>query len=91
MKVADADETIRTRFGLPKEIAGAVVVEVEPGSVASSLGLKPGDVIESVDGKPVKDGRELQDAMSGIKWGDRKTREDGAVRRAVRGSRRRAK
>lgn len=71
VSIADLDDAVRGQYGLPKDVDGAVVVSVEPGSIAKSLGLKPGDVIESVGGKAVHSGTELQDAMKGIKWGDR--------------------
>ncbi len=35
------------------EAAGAVIVEVTPGSGAEDAGLKPGDVVSEVDGLPV--------------------------------------
>ena len=72
VEIADADETVRTRYGLPKESTGAVVVTVAAGSIADNLGLKPGDVVESIDGKAVTSGKDLQDAMKGVKWGDHK-------------------
>ena len=72
VSIKDVDESLANQYGLPKDTPGAVVTGVETGSVAASLGIKPGDVIQSVDGKPIKDGRDLQDAMSGVKWGDRK-------------------
>jgi serine protease Do len=72
VQIADVDDSVRSQFGLPKTATGVVIVSVEKGSVASSLGIKPGDVIESIDGKAVADGRSLKDAMSGVKWGDRR-------------------
>lgn len=72
VEIADADETVRNRFGLPSSVDGAVIVSVTRGSVAASLGLKAGDVITNFGGKAVHNGRDLTDAMSGVKWGDRK-------------------
>jgi serine protease Do len=38
---------------------GVLVNKVEPGGPAEKAGLKPGDVITSVDGRPIKDGDDL--------------------------------
>ncbi len=38
---------------------GIVIEKIEPGSPADKAGLKPGDVITNVDGKPVHNGNEL--------------------------------
>lgn len=38
---------------------GIVIAAVEPGSPADKAGLKPGDVITTVDGKPVHTGNDL--------------------------------
>ncbi len=43
---------------------GVVVNSVESGSPAERAGLKRGDVITSVDGKPIKSGDELVDIIS---------------------------
>lgn len=72
VQIADVDESVRSQFNLPKTATGVVIVSVEKGSVASSLGIKPGDVIESIDGKSVADGKSLKDAMNGVKWGDKR-------------------
>jgi serine protease Do len=49
-------ETIALRPVVASQLgtnAGLLVVYVEPGTPASEAGLQPGDVIQSVDGKPV--------------------------------------
>ena len=38
---------------VPKEVNGVVVGQVASGSPAGDLGIQPGDVIVSVDQKPV--------------------------------------
>jgi serine protease Do len=42
---------------------GAVVTQVEPNSPGAQAGLKTGDVIRSLDGKPVEDATQLQVAV----------------------------
>jgi serine protease Do len=43
----------RGMLGLPSDINGAVVAEVEPGSPAAEKGIRPGDVITRVNQKAV--------------------------------------
>ena len=38
---------------------GVLVQEVQPGGPADKAGLKPGDIITSIDGRPIKDGDDL--------------------------------
>ncbi|HEY5291417.1 MAG TPA: Do family serine endopeptidase, partial [Burkholderiales bacterium] len=44
-------------------IDGAVVVKVEPGSPADKAGLKPRDIVTSVNGKPVRGSADLRNRM----------------------------
>jgi hypothetical protein len=50
---------------------GVQLLEVTHGSVAEFAGLHPGDVIDSVDGKPVRTPAELSSALSGHARGDK--------------------
>ncbi len=52
--VSNLDQQIRQQFKLPDTVKGAVITEVKPDSAAAEAGLKPGDVIESINHHPVK-------------------------------------
>jgi serine protease Do len=43
-----------------KNATGALITDVQSGSPAASAGLKTGDVVKEIDGKPVEDASELQ-------------------------------
>ena len=55
---------IASTLGLA-EPEGALVLNVAPGSPAARAGLKQGDVVRSVDGKPVKEFRDLAKLVAG--------------------------
>lgn len=52
--VADLDSGARQQFQVPSHIRGVVVTEVDPNSASAEAGLKPGDIIEEIDRKPVQ-------------------------------------
>ena len=39
---------------------GAIVADIEPGSAADRMGLRPGDMVLTLDGKPIENGRQFQ-------------------------------
>jgi serine protease Do len=43
---------------------GVLVQEVQPGGPADKAGLKPGDIIVSIDGRSIKDGNDLVDEIA---------------------------
>jgi serine protease Do/serine protease DegQ len=53
-----------------KETQGALISQVMPDSSAEEAGLKAGDIIVSVDGKPVDDANELRNAIGLKRSGD---------------------
>jgi len=54
VEVADLDQQAHDQFNVPKEVKGAIVTQVEPGSAAAEAGLKPGVVIQEINHHPVK-------------------------------------
>jgi serine protease Do len=66
-----------------KERTGALVAEVTPDSPAEDAGLKTGDVIVELDGKPVRDSRHLKLQVAQIAPGKEvpvKVSRDGKVK-----------
>ncbi len=57
-------------LGLPNA-AGAIVRNVDPGSAAEHAGLRAGDVIAAIDGKPIADTRDLLARTASIAPGTR--------------------
>jgi len=56
--VSDLDNRARQQFDLPPALKGVVVTQVDPNSASAEAGLKPGDVIQEINRKPVKTAEE---------------------------------
>jgi Do/DeqQ family serine protease len=54
-----------------KDVRGAIVSSVQPDSAASHAGIKQGDVITAVNGKPVNDSNELRNEIAATAPGTR--------------------
>jgi S1-C subfamily serine protease len=61
--LVDVDKLLRRALRIPPDVQGAVVLQVEPGSAAAESGLRPGDVIQSVNRREVKDADDAADLM----------------------------
>ncbi len=60
----------RSNLGMPSDVNGALVVQVEPGSAAAEKGMRPGDVITRVNQKSVGTVNEAISALNAAKQSD---------------------
>lgn len=66
----ELDAKLAKSLGLPENASGVVVANVGQGSPAEQAGIQQGDVIQRVDGKPVKIGKEVQSLIRQHKPGE---------------------
>ncbi|HTP28719.1 MAG TPA: Do family serine endopeptidase [Anaeromyxobacteraceae bacterium] len=60
-------------FGLKENAKGALVQSVQPRSPAATAGIRPGDVVFSVNGKPIESASQLTRTVSGVSPGGKAT------------------
>jgi len=70
--IQDINQSLASSFGL-KHPAGALVNSVEDGSPADKAGIKPGDVILSLNGQPVDTSADLPPRVAVLKPGTEAT------------------
>jgi serine protease Do len=64
-QIQTVTKDIASSVGLDKP-EGAIVAEVQPNSPAANAGIKTGDVVLSINGKAVKDARELSRQVASL-------------------------
>ena len=64
MTITEVGEDAREAFSLPNDTRGAIVQSVTPGKPADQAGIQHGDVITEIDGKPIRNNRDLIDYIS---------------------------
>lgn len=64
VEFAELTSQLRRQMNIPNNVQGVIITEVQPGSAAERAGLEPGQVIEEVNRKPV---RNLQDATASLR------------------------
>jgi serine protease Do len=67
--LSDLNPDVREQLQAPSDVQGAVVERVVPGSPADNAGLASGDIIVSVNRKPVKSAQDVQQALSNVPAG----------------------
>ena len=72
VQVQNITDDLRRQYHIPGGEKGAVVMTVEPGSIASGLNLQPGDVIESIGAAKIGSADDLVQAMQPLKLGDKR-------------------
>ena len=63
--LAALTDAARQSLNLPGNVAGVVVTDVDPAGPAAAKGLRPGDVIEQVDGRKVSSLADVTAAIDG--------------------------
>lgn len=58
---------IKSQYGIPSEISGVIVTQVEEGSYAQELGFAKGDIIVQVESITIKDFEDFMEAVSRYK------------------------
>lgn len=72
LTVAPIDARSRTKFGIGEKTSGVVIAEVDAGKDAAEKGLRPGDIITSVNQRPVRTPDELAAAVEEASKAQRK-------------------
>ncbi len=71
IRAQDLTPDLGQAFGLAPETKGAVVVQVDAGSAADKAGIRSGDVIIGVNGRPVHNGSELRNVVGLLRVGQK--------------------
>lgn len=61
--LSQLDDETRERLGLPEDMSGVVITDIEPDGRAAAQGLAPGDVIEQVDGQEVSSPSDVEEQL----------------------------
>ena len=87
VEVQEITQELAESFGL-REPTGALIAGVQRGSPADAGGIKPGDILVAVDGKPVKDPQVMLELIARQKPGEtvafQLRRQKGLIDTAIR-------
>ena len=72
VSVVTLDDKMRKQFSIPAGVRGAVVVSVQPGSVAERIGMQAGDVIQKFGDVAIDTADQVSTAMKSVKSGDKR-------------------
>ncbi|MEE8059006.1 MAG: DegQ family serine endoprotease [Pseudomonadales bacterium] len=61
--IQDLTRVLATVFDIDEQQRGVVIAEVQPGSAGDKAGLEAGDIVISVDGKPVESTAQLRNEI----------------------------
>lgn len=66
VSIQDIDQSTREALGLAIDQKGVLIGDVFKNQPAEKAGIKPGDIIVSIDGKNVNESNELRNAIAGL-------------------------
>lgn len=69
VEVQDMSPDMANSFGLPDN-KGALLAGILRGGPADQAGIRPGDIVQAVNGRPINTPQELLDQVSSLKPGD---------------------
>ena len=61
IEAADLDTRTRNQLGIPPDVRGAVILNMDRDSIAAENGLRPGDVIMEVNKQKIRSAREFNE------------------------------
>src|SRR5262249_32545576 len=67
VEVGDLTAAFRRQLGIPREIRGALITNVDPNSASYDAGLRRGDVIQEINRKPVQQAEEAVELSNHVK------------------------
>jgi len=73
VSLGDITPEVRKRLGLATDLQGAVIAEVSLDKTADEAGLKPGDIVLSVNDKTIHDANEAKNAVRAVAKADKKS------------------
>ena len=68
--LGDLNSDLRDQLQAPRDIHGAVIEQVQPGSSADNAGLQRGDIILEVNRHKVQSAQDVQQALSSVPKGE---------------------
>jgi len=66
VSIQELDRATREAFGLPAETKGVLIGDVFKGQPADKAGVKRGDVVQKIDGKPTENANALRNLVASI-------------------------
>lgn len=70
VQIQDLNAQLAEAFGLEQRQKGAVIVQVFKDSPAEKAGLKAGDIVQSVNGKPIENASDLRNKVGLLRAGE---------------------
>jgi len=67
LDVLSLNDSLRKKFGVAKDVAGVVVLDVDPDGLAADYGIQTGDVISEASQQPITTAKSLSDVAAKAK------------------------